>query len=76
MGTLSKRLADLESKQSSTDLRGLSADQLDAHIGALQAGTFEWFRVLIAGIQRRGSRLPLHGKRSRMHPNHTEGIAS
>jgi len=63
MATLDRRLAELESKQTSSDLRELSADQLHAHLGALQAGTFEWFRVMVAGIQRRGSRLPLKSRR-------------
>ena len=60
MATLDKRLTDLEGKHSGSDLRGMTAEQLDAHLGTLQAGTFEWFRVMIAAIQRRGSPLPLN----------------
>ena len=59
MVTLDRRLTDLERKQSGSDLRGMTADQLDAHLVTLQAGTLEWFRALVASIQRRGSRLPL-----------------
>jgi len=59
MATLGKRLSFLEGQQISTNLRGLTADQLDAHLGTLQAVTFEWLRVMVAGIQRKGSRLPL-----------------
>jgi hypothetical protein len=59
MVTLNRRLAELESKQTSSDLRGMTAEQLDARLVTLQAGSFEWLRVLVAGIQRRGSRLPL-----------------
>lgn len=59
MGMLSRRLSILEGQQISTDLRGMSTKQLDAHLATLQAGTFGWLRVLVAGIQRRGSRLPL-----------------
>ena len=63
MGSLDRRLSVLEGQQISTNLCGLSADQLDAHLGALQAGSFEWFRVMLAGIWRRGSRLPLKSGR-------------
>jgi hypothetical protein len=49
----------LEGKQSSSDLAGLSDAELDARLGALQAGSPEWYRVLLAGITRKGSRLPL-----------------
>ena len=59
MATLDRRLIQLEGKQTSGDLAGMTADQLDARLGTLQAGTFEWFRVLVAGIQRKGSRLPI-----------------
>ena len=59
MATIDRRLTQLEGKQSSGDLAGMTADQLDARIGTLQAGTFEWLRALVASIQRRGSRLPL-----------------
>ena len=59
MATLDRRLTDLERKHSGSDLRGMTADQLDAHLVTLQAGSFEWFRVMVASIQRRGSRLPL-----------------
>ena len=54
-----KRLTALESKQSSSDLAGLSDAELDTRLGTLQAGSPEWYRVLLAGISRRGSRLPL-----------------
>ena len=54
-----KRLTALEGKQSSSDLAGMTDAELDAGLGALQAGSPEWFRVLLAGISRRGSRLPL-----------------
>jgi hypothetical protein len=53
MATLDKRLTDLEGKQSSADLSGMTSEQLDARLATLQTGTLEWFRVLIAGIQRR-----------------------
>ena len=59
MPTIDRRLTQLEGKQSSGDLAGMTADQLDARIVNLQAGSFEWLRVLVAAIQRRGSRLPL-----------------
>jgi hypothetical protein len=59
MATLEKRLTALEVKQSSSDLTGLTDSELDTHLGALEAGTPEWFRVMLAGIWRRGSKLPL-----------------
>ena len=59
MGTLDRRLSVLEGQQISTDLRGMSIEQLDAHLAALEAGSPDWFRAMVVGIQRRGSRLPL-----------------
>lgn len=59
MATMEKRLADLESKQINSDLSRMTTEQLDAHLATLKAGTLEWFRVMLVGIQRRGSRLPL-----------------
>ena len=59
MATLDRRLTQLEGKQSSGDLTGMTVEQLDTHLVTLQAGSFEWLRVLVAAIQRRGSRLPL-----------------
>lgn len=53
------RLTALERKQSSSDLAGMTDAELDAHLGALQAGSPKWFRVMLARIWRRGSRLPL-----------------
>ena len=54
-----KRLTALESKQSSLDLAGMTDAELDTRLETLQAGSPEWYRVLLAGISRRGSRLPL-----------------
>ena len=59
MATLDKRLSDLEGKQSSADLSGMTAEQLDAHLKTLTPGTLEWLRVMLESIWRRGSRLPL-----------------
>jgi hypothetical protein len=59
MTTIKKRLMALESKQSSADLAEMTDSELDAHLGALKAGSPEWFRVMLAGICRKGSRLPI-----------------
>lgn len=59
MATIERRLMALEGKQSSADLAGMTDSELDAHLGTLKAGSPEWFRVMLAGIWRRGSRLPL-----------------
>lgn len=59
MATIEKRLMALEGKQSSADLAGMADAELDTHLGALKAGSPEWFRVLLTGIWRRGSKLPL-----------------
>jgi hypothetical protein len=53
------RLTALERKQSSSDLAGMTDAELDAHIGAVQAGSPQWSRVMLARIWRRVSRLPL-----------------
>ena len=53
------RLTALERKQSSSDLAGMTDAELDTRLGALQAGSPEWFRVMLGRIWRRGSRLPL-----------------
>lgn len=59
MATLDKRLADLEGKQSSADLSGMTAEQLDAHLATLETGSPDWFGVLLASIWRKGSKLPI-----------------
>jgi hypothetical protein len=59
MATTEKRIAALETKQANTDMAGMTAAELDAHLGALEAGTPEWFRVMLTGIWRRGSKLPI-----------------
>jgi hypothetical protein len=59
MAKLDKRLTDLEGKQSSADLGVLTVERLDAHLGTLTPGTLEWFRVMLAGIWGKGSRLPI-----------------
>lgn len=59
MATNEKRLTALEGKQSSSDLAGMTDAELDARLETLQAGSPEWYRVLLAGISRRGSRLPI-----------------
>ena len=59
MATLDKRLSDLEGKQSSAGLSGMTAEQLDAQLGTLTPGTLEWFRVMLTSIRRRGSKLPI-----------------
>ncbi len=59
MATLDKRLCALEGQRTSSELRGLGADQLDARLCTLPTGSAEMFRVMVAAIQRRGSRLPL-----------------
>ena len=59
MATIDRRLTQLEGKQSSGDLAGMTVDQLDARLETLTPGTLEWFRVMLAGIWRRGSRLPI-----------------
>jgi hypothetical protein len=53
------RLTALESIKSSSDLAGMPDAELDAHLGALQAGSPQWFRVMLDRIWRKGSRLPL-----------------
>lgn len=57
MSTLDKRLTVLESKQARADLDGMTGAELDAHLGALKADSLEWFRVMLTGIWRKGSRL-------------------
>lgn len=59
MPTLEKRLTALESKHSSVDLNGMTAEELDAHLSTLKPGSPQWFLVLVTGISRRGSRLPI-----------------
>ena len=59
MATLDRRLTDLERKHSGSDLRGMTADQLYARLETLTPGTLEWFGVMLAGIWRKGSRLPI-----------------
>jgi hypothetical protein len=59
MATTEKRIAALESKQANTDLAGMTVGELDTHLGALEAGSPEWFRVLLTGIWRKGSKLPI-----------------
>jgi len=59
MATIQKRLTVLESKQANADLAGMTDAELDACLGALQAGSPQWFKALMAGIWRKGSRLPL-----------------
>lgn len=63
MATIDKRLKELESKQASADLTDMTDDELDAHLGELKAGTPEWFRVMLTGIWRRGSKLPISTSR-------------
>ena len=63
MATIEKRLKELESKQSSADLAEMTDSELDAHLGALKAGSPEWFRAMLAGIWRRGSKLPISTSR-------------
>ena len=59
MPTLDKRLTALEDKHSSADLSAMTADELDAHLDTLEADSPQWFLVLLEGISRRGSRLPI-----------------
>lgn len=59
MATIEKRLKELETKQASADLTGMTDEELDAHLGELKAGSPEWFRVMLTGISRKGSRLPI-----------------
>lgn len=59
MATLEKRLMALEGKQARGDLAGMTVAELDTHLATLQAGSPGWFRVLLAGISRKGSRLPI-----------------
>jgi hypothetical protein len=59
MPTLEKRLTTLEGKHSSIDLNGMTAEELDAHLSTLKPGSPQWFLVLVTGISRRGSRLPI-----------------
>ena len=53
------RLTALECKQSSSDLAGMTDAELVAHLGEFQAGSPQWFRVMLARTWSRGSRLPL-----------------
>lgn len=66
MATLEQRLMALEDKQARGDLAGMTVAELDIHLATLRAGSPEWFRVLMAGISRRGSRLPI--STSRVNP--------
>ena len=59
MPTLEKRLTALEGKHSSADLDAMTVEELDAHLDTLEAGSPQWFLVLLEGISRRGSRLPI-----------------
>lgn len=59
MATLEKRLMALEGKQARGDLAGMTVAELHTHLATLQAGSPEWFRVLLTGIWRKGSRLPI-----------------
>jgi len=59
MATLQQRLTALEGKQASADLAGMTDAELDAHLGTLQPGSPQWFRVMLAGIRRKGSKLPI-----------------
>lgn len=59
MRTLDKRLTALEGRHGGADLSGMTVDELDAHLATLEAGTPRWWKVLLAGISRRGSRLPI-----------------
>jgi hypothetical protein len=63
MATIDKRLKELEGKQASADLTGMTGSELDAHLGALEAGSPEWFRVMLTGIWRKGSKLPISTSR-------------
>jgi hypothetical protein len=59
MQTLKKRLTDIEGKYSSADVNGMTTEELDAHLSTLEVGSSRWFAVLVTGISRRGSRLPI-----------------
>lgn len=65
MSNIDKRLTQLEGEKLNADLDRMTVEQLDSHLIELKAGSPEWFRVLLAGIWRRGSRLPLkqYGRR-------------
>jgi len=56
MATIEQRIADLESNQASADLSRLTDAELDAHLGALKAGTHQWVSAMLTGICRRGSK--------------------
>lgn len=59
MPTLDKRLTALEGKHCGAALDAMTADELDTHLATLEAGSPRWFLVLLEGISRRGSRLPI-----------------
>lgn len=59
MPTLEQRLTVLESKQAHDDLSAMTDEELNAYLGTLEAGTPTWFKVMLRGIWRRGSRLPI-----------------
>ena len=63
MATLDKRLTVLEFKQALADFSGMIVDELNSHLGTLKAGSLEWFRVILTGIWRTGSRLPISSVR-------------
>jgi hypothetical protein len=68
MPTLEKRLTVLEGKHASVELNDMTAEELDAHLDTLKPGSPQWLLVMLAGISRRGSRLPISAVQRHRQP--------